>query len=55
VIEETMREGRGAEAIDRLRLDSKMLLRLRAAVAKRHVPYQSLINDLLANEMKKVG
>jgi hypothetical protein len=25
------------------------------SAAKRHVPYQSLINDMLMNEMKKVG
>ncbi len=38
-----------------IRLDPKVLRWLRAVAAKRHVPYQSLINDLLASEMKKVG
>ena len=38
-----------------IRLDPKVLRWLRAVAAKRQVPYQSLINDLLASEMKKVG
>lgn len=38
-----------------IRLDSKVLRWLRAVAAKRQVPYQSLINDMLASEMKKVG
>lgn len=38
-----------------IRLDPKVLRWLRAVAAKRHVPYQSLINDMLASEMKKVG
>ncbi|MGH7146559.1 MAG: BrnA antitoxin family protein [Nitrospiraceae bacterium] len=38
-----------------IRLDPKVLRWLRAVAAKRHVPYQSLINDLLASEMKKVS
>lgn len=38
-----------------IRLDPKVLRWLRAVAAKRHVPYQSLINDMLMNEMKKVG
>jgi uncharacterized protein (DUF4415 family) len=38
-----------------IRLDSKVLRWLRALAVKRQVPYQSLINDMLASEMKKVG
>lgn len=38
-----------------IRLDLKVLCWLRAVAAKRRVPYQSLINDMLASEMKKVG
>jgi uncharacterized protein (DUF4415 family) len=38
-----------------IRLDVKVLRWLKAIAAERRVPYQSLINDLLANEMKKVS
>jgi uncharacterized protein (DUF4415 family) len=38
-----------------IRLDAKVLRWLKAAAVKRQVPYQSLINDLLAKEMKKVS
>jgi uncharacterized protein (DUF4415 family) len=38
-----------------IRLDPKVLRWLKALAAKRNVPYQSLINDMLASEMKKVG
>ena len=38
-----------------IRLDPKVLRWLKTVAAKRHVPYQSLINDLLASEMKKVS
>ena len=38
-----------------IRLDPKVLRWLRAVAAKRQVPYQSLINDMLASEMKKVS
>jgi len=38
-----------------IRLDPKVLRWLKAVAAKRQVPYQSLINDMLASEMKKVG
>ena len=38
-----------------IRLDPKVLRWLKALATKRQVPYQSLINDLLASEMKKVG
>ena len=38
-----------------IRLDSKVLRWLKAVAAKREVPYQSLINDLLAKEMRKAS
>jgi uncharacterized protein (DUF4415 family) len=38
-----------------IRLDAKVLRWLKAIARKRRMPYQSLINDLLAREMKKVG
>lgn len=38
-----------------IRLDPKVLRWIKAVAAKRQVPYQSLINDMLASEMKKVG
>ncbi|MBH0203080.1 MAG: hypothetical protein HP496_12505 [Nitrospira sp.] len=38
-----------------IRLDPKVLRWLKALAVKRKVPYQSLINDMLASEMKKVG
>lgn len=38
-----------------IRLDPKVLRWLKALASKRQVPYQSLINDMLASEMKKVG
>jgi hypothetical protein len=52
-----MKEGRNRGNLPSsplIRLDTKVLLRLRAAAAKRHVLYQVLINDLLASETKKV-
>lgn len=38
-----------------IRLDPKVLRWLKALASKRHVPYQSLINEMLASEMKKVS
>jgi len=38
-----------------IRLDPRVLRWLKSVAAKRRIPYQSLINDLLANEMKKVS
>lgn len=38
-----------------IRLDATVLRWLKSLAAKRQVPYQSLINDLLAGEMKKAG
>ena len=47
--------GDGPRHLIAIRLDPKVLRWLKAVAAKRHVPYQSLINDLLSNEMKKVS
>jgi uncharacterized protein (DUF4415 family) len=38
-----------------IRLDAAVLRWLKSVAAKRRVPYQSLINDLLAGEMRKAG
>jgi uncharacterized protein (DUF4415 family) len=38
-----------------IRLDATVLRWLKTLASKRHVPYQSLINDLLAGEMRKAG
>jgi uncharacterized protein (DUF4415 family) len=38
-----------------IRLDATVLRWLKSLAAKRRVPYQSLINDLLAGEMRKTG
>lgn len=38
-----------------IRLDVGVLRWLKSLAAKRRVPYQSLINELLAGEMKKAG
>ncbi len=38
-----------------IRLDATVLRWLKALATKRGIPYQSLINDLLAGEMKKAG
>lgn len=38
-----------------IRLDATVLRRLKSLATKREVPYQSLINDLLAEEMKKAS
>jgi uncharacterized protein (DUF4415 family) len=38
-----------------IRLDPKVLRWLKAFAERQDVPYQSLINDLLEREMKKVG
>ena len=38
-----------------IRLDTSVLRWLKSLAVKRRVPYQSLINDLLAGEMKKAG
>ncbi|MDP1946606.1 MAG: BrnA antitoxin family protein [Nitrospirota bacterium] len=38
-----------------IRLDPTVLRWLKSLAAKREVPYQSLINDLLAGEMKRAS
>ncbi|WHZ22484.1 MAG: hypothetical protein OJF47_001596 [Nitrospira sp.] len=38
-----------------IRLDPTVLRWLKSVATKRQIPYQSLINDLLTSEMKKVG
>ncbi len=38
-----------------IRLDATVLRWLKALAVKRGVPYQSLINDLLAGEMRRAG
>ncbi len=38
-----------------IRLDVGVLRWLKSLASKRRVPYQSLINDLLAGEMRKAG
>jgi uncharacterized protein (DUF4415 family) len=45
--------GDQARKLIAIRLDPNVLRWLRDAAAKRHVPYQSLINDILAKEMQK--
>jgi uncharacterized protein (DUF4415 family) len=46
--------GDEARKLIAIRLDPTVLQWLREVAAKRHVPYQSLINDILAKAMKKV-
>ncbi len=38
-----------------IRLDVRVLRWLKSLATKRRVPYQSLINELLAGEMRKAG
>jgi uncharacterized protein (DUF4415 family) len=38
-----------------LRVDPDVLARLKATAAKRGMPYQSLINDILARAVRRVG
>lgn len=47
--------GRAPRAPISLRLDPDVLARLKANAAKRGVPYQSLINDILARAMRRAG
>jgi uncharacterized protein (DUF4415 family) len=47
--------GDEARQLIAIRLDPKVLQWLRTVAAKRQIPYQSLINDILAGEMKKVS
>jgi uncharacterized protein (DUF4415 family) len=47
--------GDEARQLIAIRLDSKVLRWLRTIAAKRQMPYQSLINDILAKEMQEAG
>ena len=47
--------GRAARTAISLRVDPEVLSRLKAKAAKRGVPYQSLINDILARAMRRAG
>lgn len=38
-----------------IRLDPKVLVWLRKTAAKKRRPYQSLVNDILAEEMRRAG
>ena len=38
-----------------IRLDAKVLSWLRKTAEKKGLPYQSLVNDILAGEMRKAG
>lgn len=47
--------GRAPRKAVSLRLDQDVLARLKARATKRGVPYQSLINDILARAVRRVG
>ena len=47
--------GQAARTAISLRVDPKVLSRLKATAAKRGVRYQSLINDILARAMRRAG
>lgn len=47
--------GEEARKLIAIRLDTQVLRWLKNTATKRHVPYQSLINDILAQAMKKAG
>jgi uncharacterized protein (DUF4415 family) len=47
--------GRAPRKAVSLRVDPDVLARLKATAAKRGVPYQSLINDILARAARRVG
>lgn len=47
--------GNEARQLIAIRLDAKVLQWLRNVAAKRQMPYQSLINDILAKEMQEAG
>jgi predicted DNA binding CopG/RHH family protein len=47
--------GRAARTAISVRVDPHVLARLKATAAKRGVPYQSLINDILARAMRRAG
>jgi len=47
--------GRSPRTAISLRLDPDVLARLKATAAKRGIPYQSLINDILARAVRRAG
>lgn len=47
--------GRSPRTAISLRLDPDVLARLKVTAAKRGIPYQSLINDILARAMRRAG
>jgi uncharacterized protein (DUF4415 family) len=47
--------GRAARTAISVRVDRDVLARLKARANERGVPYQSLINDILARAMRRAG
>ena len=47
--------GRGPRKAVSLRLDTDVLARLKKTATKRGIPYQSLINDILARAVRRAG
>ena len=47
--------GRAARKAVSLRVDPDVLARLKVTATKRGVPYQSLINDILARAVRRAG
>jgi predicted DNA binding CopG/RHH family protein len=47
--------GRSARTAISVRVDPEVLSRLKTTAAKRGMPYQSLINDILARAMRRPG
>ena len=47
--------GRAPRAPISLRVDPDVLARLKARAVKRGIPYQSLINDILARAVRRTG
>ena len=47
--------GRAARKPISVRLDPDVLARLKARAARRGIPYQSLINEILARAMRRAG
>ena len=47
--------GRSARTAISVRVDPEVLNRLKATAAKRGMPYQSMINDILARAMRRTG
>jgi predicted DNA binding CopG/RHH family protein len=47
--------GRSARTAISVRVDPEVLSRLKVTAAKQGIPYQSLINDILARAMRRAG